>query len=157
MAYLVCTDGTVSALLVKLGRSSYNLTIQHIRVLISLALPLSSSFLNPLTDSSMLPSYTGRWGSKDVFFFLAFYFPKNSHFNLSEHSFLHAVVTDAGTVICLNFILQQFSPLIGVKRRGIVRDQGVWICLNININHNVSVCEGKSVLTCETIQPVFIY
>lgn len=46
------------------------------------------------------------------------------YFNLLEHTFLHAVVTDAGTVMYLNFILQ-FSALIGAKWRGIVRNQGV--------------------------------
>ena len=47
------------------------------------------------------------------------------YFSLLEHTFQHAVVTDAGTVIYLNAILLQFSALIGSKWRGIVGNQGV--------------------------------
>lgn len=156
MAYLVCTDGTVTALLVKLGRGFYNLTIQHLRVLISLALALSSSFLNPLTDSSMLPSYTERREQRFSFFFACLLFISLwISISVVEHTFLHAAA-DAGTVTCLNFILQQFSALIGAKSDGDVRDQGGGLCDNllwwkhININHNVSV----RVWTSEIIQPV---
>lgn len=49
---------------------------------------------------------------------------------------------------CLNLILQSFSALSGVKRRGIVGDEGVYyvtICCwnkdHININHSAAVCE----------------
>ena len=57
------------------------------------------------------------------FFFLAYYCSMHFYFNQLEHTFLSAALTDAGTVIYLNFILRQFSALIGAKWRGIVRTQ----------------------------------
>lgn len=93
-AYLLCTDSTVSALLVKLGRSTYNLAIQHLRVLISLELPLSPSSLNLLLTAQHF--HHTQWEQEKHFFPSSLlFFPMQSFLSIGEQMFLHAVLTDA--------------------------------------------------------------
>lgn len=90
MSYHVGTAGTLPACFVKLGQSSHNLTIQHLHVLISLALSSSSFFLNPLTDGTVL-----HLKEKDEY--MDFHFVNLFKFCEALEMFLY-----------FNFILQQY-------------------------------------------------